>query len=524
MKIIDLKLSRKTIITISIVALIFITGFATYLYIAVNNNIKKMIAMQAEMPTYYPAYPKTTIGNRNPELVKRGETLTKAGDCIACHTNTPVKGATFGGGLAMPTPFGTIYSPNITPDKETGIGNWTDEQFEKAMRQGISPAGHYYYPAFPYYYFNKISSEDIKAIKAYLDSIPAVSQTNRDAEMVVPFNIRFLQLGWRILFFRGQNNTGPIAEDSMKDASWNRGHYLVEGLGHCAMCHSPSYNIFSESLPLGAPIKKYNLTGAKIQGYLAPNISKSNIGSVSDDELIRVFTEDRMVGGSKVEGPMLEVNHDSLSHLSHEDLQAITTYLKSVESQSPPVSGGPGQGTYEGYCAGCHSTGAGGAPKFGDATAWDAVEKKGIETVYTNAIRGINGMPAKGTCISCSDTDIKTAVDYMIAEAKGGSAEASAPAVPLPKPLTLQDGKNIYEAKCTSCHANGVDGAPKPGDMPAWTSIIETGFYDTYKNVTLGRKGHPPHGGCADCSDAELKAAIKYMMQASTTKYNYTLW
>jgi mono/diheme cytochrome c family protein len=255
------------------------------------------------------------------------------------------------------------------------------------MRYGISPQGHYYYPAFPYYYFNHITDSDLKAIKAYLESIPPVHQPNRPNEMVPPFNKRILQFGWRFLFFR-HDDTGAYKENPTQSAVWNRGAYLVEGLGHCAMCHSPSYHIISDSISLGAPMREYNLSGAKIQGYLAPNISKANFNTVSTDEIINVFLKDELVGGGKVEGPMLEANHDSLRYLSHSDLEAIATYLKSVQSKTPPKpSGGPGQATYESYCSGCHAMGSGGAPKFGDATAWDALtKKKKIDDIYSAAI------------------------------------------------------------------------------------------------------------------------------------------
>jgi len=153
-----------------------------YLINGVSDNVQKMKAV--EDVTYFPDYPAVNSQGKNLTLIKRGEYLAKAGDCIACHTNTPEKGKTFAGGLPMVTPFGTIYTPNITPDKKTGIGNWTDEQFIKAMREGISPSGHYYYPAFPYLYFSQVTTDDLKAIKAYLDSTPAIEQQNVKNDML----------------------------------------------------------------------------------------------------------------------------------------------------------------------------------------------------------------------------------------------------------------------------------------------------------------------------------------------------
>ncbi|MDR3478295.1 MAG: c-type cytochrome [Gammaproteobacteria bacterium] len=410
---------KKRIRFIFGILLLVAATMALYTVLTIQNNVKQMNTEASQTSPYFPEYPAVNTQGKNPALVKRGEYLTKAGDCITCHTNTPEKGAVFAGALPMHTPFGTIYSPNITPDKETGIGNWTEEQFITAMTKGISPQGHYYYPAFPYYYFSKLTHDDLIAIKAYLDSIPAVHEESRKNEMMKPFNLRFLQLGWREMFFRSQELQG-YKPDAKQTTSWNRGAYLVEGLGHCAMCHSPSYHILTQSLPLGAPIKKYNLTGAPIQGYLASNISQSHLASISEAEIVKVFTEDRLIGGGKVKGPMLEVNHDSLRYLSHDDLYAIATYLKSVKSVTPSKSSvAPGATIYEGYCASCHALGIGGAPKFGDPAAWDAILKAKVDGVYANVIHGMGGMPAKGTCLSCSDADIKQAVDYMLSAARG---------------------------------------------------------------------------------------------------------
>ncbi len=515
-------LSQKKLVRIIGVLLLIMIIIGIYVFSGIQKNLHAMLTTEEEEP-YYPTYPSVKATDKDADLIKRGEYLVKAGDCIACHTNTPEreKAKSFAGGLPMQTPFGTIYAPNITPDKETGIGNWTEEQFIKAMTQGISPSGHYYYPAFPYYYFSKITHDDLRAIKAYLDRIPPVLQKNHPNEMVAPFNQRFLQLGWRMLFFTHQN-AGEFKPDPKQSEQWNRGAYIVEGLGHCAMCHSPSYYIVSDKLSLGAPIKKYQLSGAKIQGYLAPNISKANLDKITIDEIVDVFTKDKMIGGGKIKGPMLEANHDSLRYLSHSDLVSIATYLKSVQSTTPPrPTGNVGKAIYENYCSGCHATGAGNAPKFGDPSDWDPLLKNGIDKIYMNAIQGKGGMPAKGTCLSCNDNDIKLSVDYMLASVTG-KARKSIPQKP--KNLTLADGKRIYEANCSTCHDAGVNHAPKIGNKKAWDPIINMGFLKIFENVVTGQQGHPPHGACPTCSDLELKAAIKYMMQESASGKNYELW
>lgn len=494
----------------------------TITLLGINQNVQQMAEVGTDdAPLNTIPYPPVNMQGKNPALIQRGEYLVKAGDCMACHTNSPNKGAAYAGGLPMQTPFGTIYSPNISPDKETGIGAWTEDQFIKAMHEGISPDGHYYYPAFPYLFFSTVSIEDLKAIKAYLDSIPAVKQKNRPNEMVWPFNIRFLQLPWRLLFF---HPTAAPATAPAESSSIERGQYLVDGLGHCAMCHTPSYYLLTETLPLGAPIKKYELTGSKIQGYLAPNISQSNLAHVSNQEIIEVFTQNKMIGGGAIQGPMLEVNNYSLHHLSEADLSAIANYLKSVKSITPPRPTGAaaGKALYENYCSGCHANGAGGAPKYGDAMSWAPLLKPGIQKVYTHAINGIGGMPAKGTCMSCNDQDIKQAVDYMVAAVTGAGGKITQ--APPAKKLTLQDGQHIYDAHCSVCHNSNYHHAPRPGDITAWKPIVDAGFLDTYINVQTGRKGHPQRGACSTCSDAELKAAVKYMMQQSAPGKDYSLW
>lgn len=510
--------SNKKFLAGLVILILIIVSVMAYIVVNIQKNVA---AMQSVTSTsYFPDYPALDTKNKKIDLIKRGEYLAKAGDCIACHTNTLEKGKTFAGGLPMQTPFGTIYSPNITPNKETGIGGWTDKQFIKAVREGIAPDGQYYYPAFPYYYFNKISTDDLLAIKAYLDSIPAVYQENRENTMIFPFNWRFLQLGWRVLFFMS-HKTGPYKIVPHQSSQWNRGAYLVQGLGHCGMCHTPSYNLLSESLPLAAPIEKYDLIGAKVQGFLAPNITKGNLGSISDAEVDDVFMKDELIGGGKVEGPMLEVNRDSLHYLTPEDRLAIITYLKTVQSKTPPKpKGSVGKVIYEGYCSGCHASGAGGAPKYGDANNWDPILSKGMSVIYHNAIHGIGGMPAKGTCISCSDGDIQQAVDYMIESVKGKKARPASET----KKLTLVDGKRIYEENCSVCHAVGFKGAPKPGDKSAWIPIIHRGFLHTYLDVLTGDRGHIPRGACPTCTDDELLVAVKYMMQESATNNDYTLW
>jgi len=162
---------------------------------------------------HYSEYPSAHIeAGDDKAQIARGEYLVKLGDCMSCHTDTANRGAPFAGGLRIDTPFGALFVPNITPDKDTGIGAWSEDDFVTAMRQGISPDGSYYFPVFPYNYFNKMSREDVVAIKAYLDRIPAVKNSNKPAQMEWPFNYRWLQFGWRLLYFdfdKGQYRPEP---------------------------------------------------------------------------------------------------------------------------------------------------------------------------------------------------------------------------------------------------------------------------------------------------------------------------
>ncbi|WP_084028683.1 c-type cytochrome [Candidatus Rickettsiella isopodorum] len=459
-------------------------------------------------------YPKDAALRK---LIKRGEYLSKAGDCIACHTDTKHQGQPFAGGLGIYTPFGSIYSPNITPDKTTGIGTWNDKDFIRAMHEGIAPNGSYYFPVFPFASFTKINTHDLLAIKAYLFSLDPVKKANHANEMMWPFNWRFLQLGWRILFFR----PGAYEIDKQYTKSWNRGAYLVQGLGHCGMCHTP-LNL------LGAEKKKYSLTGGFIQGYYAPNISSSGLKGICIDDIRAVFKQNKLLrNAGVVAGPMAEVNSNSLKYLSTHDLNAIAVYLKTVKSQVPysafsgPITAKTGRKVYESYCAVCHASGAAGAPKLGDTVEWKKRLKQGKNIVYERAIHGFNSMPPKGTCTGCSDDAVKAAVDYLILNDQAGATKT----IPVQeKPLSLKVGKQIYQQHCAICHDNGKLGAPILGDKARWQPIIAKNIDVLFEHTILGYKKMPAKGDCKNCSNSELEASVKYMVEQSKTTGNYFLW
>jgi mono/diheme cytochrome c family protein len=296
------------------------------------------------------------------DLVAKGEYLAHAGDCIACHTNPG--GALFAGGFPMATPFGTIYSSNITPDPTTGIGSWTADQFYGAMHTGRFPDGGLIYPAMPFASYTKVTREDCDAIFAYLRSVPPVHQPNRPNDLRFPFNNRQLILGWRTLFFQ----EGEYQPDPTKSAEWNRGAYLVEGLGHCSMCHTPIN-------ALGGSSQSQAFEGGLIpmQNWYAPSLTsnkEAGLGEWSIEEL-RIGVSHR----GAVYGPMAEVTYDSLQYLNDTDVRAMAVYLKSLgqgNPLAPEVSGIPapessllmsfGQTVYSTHCAICHAADGRGMP------------------------------------------------------------------------------------------------------------------------------------------------------------------
>ncbi len=361
----------------------------------------------------YPEFPSARIeAGADKAQIARGEYLVKLSDCMACHTDTGNGGTPFAGGLRIDTPFGALFVPNITPDKETGIGNWSEDDFVTAVREGINPDGSYYYPVFPYNYYNRMSREDVLAIKAYLDHIPAKKHINKPPQMEWPFNYRWLQFGWRLLYF--DFDKGQYSPDPEKPKPWNRGAYIVKGPGHCTLCHT-------ELNMLGAPKKEYSLAGAFVEDYYAPSINAQGLRNLSPGAVATIFMRDVKPTGGKLLGPMSSVEHNSLRYLRHADMLAIADYLKSVKSASPPVEGlqtplnrNAGHKLYESSCSACHDTGVVGAPEVDKRRVRQILRDQGRDHLYQVAIKGDGPMPPKGGCNICSDARIEAAVDYMI--------------------------------------------------------------------------------------------------------------
>ncbi len=269
------------------------------------------------------------------KLIQKGAYLARAGDCVACHQAPG--GKPYAGGLPLPTPFGTLYTPNITPSKKYGIGNWTFQEFWRALHDGIAPGGvvplmgKYLYPAFPFPSYTKITRSDAKALWAYLRSVKPVDSRPPSNEMEFPFNIRQSLIGWRIMFFR----SGVYKPDPKHSKAWNRGAYLVQSYGHCGACHT-------QHNPLGAPMSGEYLTGGVIpvQNWYAPNLTsnqKYGVGNWTKKEIVQLL-KTGINDKNATFGPMSDVVHDSMQYMTNKDLYAIATYLKSLPAKDelPP--------------------------------------------------------------------------------------------------------------------------------------------------------------------------------------------
>jgi mono/diheme cytochrome c family protein len=366
-------------------------------------------------------------------MVARGEYLTRAADCVACHTAPG--GKPFAGGMAFPLPFGSLYSTNITPDKDTGIGAWSDEDFVKALHEGVGRDGKHLYPAFPYTSYTLMTRSDVLAVKAYLFSLKPVRNRPPASDISFPFNQRYLIWFWNGLFSPGQRfqpNTGQTPE-------WNRGAYLVEALGHCGECHTPRNLLYGLS-----PGRKF--AGAIINGWKAYNITSDpawGIGAWSDAQLTDYLSSGHAEGRSSAAGPMGEAVENSLRFLGEDDIRAMTAYLKSVPAirdsaglaavPTPPAqvhaanaagSDGSGQSlglrVFEGACASCHNFDGSGAVSVyaslaGNRTVNDAAAVNATQAILQGArLRTAHGevfMSAFGTAYS--DAEIAAVLNYV---------------------------------------------------------------------------------------------------------------
>lgn len=443
-----------------------------------------------------PQYPDiNSLESDNQDALKRGEYLVKMGDCYACHTKRGSNKA-FSGGDAITTPFGNLYAPNITPSKEHGLGAWSFDDFTNAMKHGVSKDGSHLYPAFPYEYYQHLTQKDLFDMWTYLSALPAVDEPSTPADLMFPFNIRMLQVFWKLMFFYPYEHELPKIP-GMTDEQI-RGRYLVEGLTHCQMCHTPRN-------ALGGMKRSLMFEGAANTEFVAPKIIGSYLKDhdVTVDDMVRLFKHnDRVFGPGKIQQlPMLEVNEYSLQTLSSDeslgldadaDLKAIAAYILSTkpihEVEMKTADDGVGAKLYQEGCAACHDMGSAGAPKLGDQAAWAKRKAKGLDMLISNAWGGYNSMPAGGFLKDKSKENVAAAVKYMLAKLEDDNVKSSGMvAAPAPKKLSEADEKALYKENCADCHGDNGLGRPAGSDgqtLSAWQKRFNSkSVLDLYLSV-----------------------------------------
>jgi mono/diheme cytochrome c family protein len=395
-----------------------------------------------------PQSPVASVPTDLPAGLAHGAYLARAADCVACHTAEG--GTPYAGGRAFNLPFGTIYATNLTPDKDTGIGKWSDDAFVRAVRSGIGSHGHLY-PAMPYTSYAQMSRDDVLAIKHYLFALKPVHQATPPNALSFPFNQRWGMAAWNLVFFHEQR----FVPDSGKGIEWNRGAYLATALGHCGECHTP------RNVGFGMKTREY-LSGASVQGWTAYNTTSDaeyGIGSWTDAQLAAYLSKGHAPGRSSASGPMAEVVENSLQYLTPRDITALVTYLRSVSPASGEQSGtielnppatrasnavlpapattAPslirGQRLFAGDCAGCHQwNGAGRQTDYASLVGSHAVnDPTGIALVQVllhGSSLTVSGrsraMPAFGTAYS--DADVAAVANYVLSHfgSKSGTVTA----------------------------------------------------------------------------------------------------
>jgi mono/diheme cytochrome c family protein len=372
-----------------------------------------------------------TVGNRttlagevdaqNFTTVDRGRYLSILSDCASCHT-VPQKNQPFAGGRPIETPFGRIVAPNITPDMETGIGSWTDDQFDNAVRKGIGRNGERLYPAMPYNAYTKMSRQDVLAIRAYLNTVTAVYNPVVVNMLPFPFNIRTAMKVWDALYFK----EGEYAFDPHQSTEWNRGAFLVDGPAHCGACHTPKTFLGGDKMSL-------YLQGSPLQGWSAPNITndaRTGLGNWSVDEVAAYLKtgHNRITAAT---GPMAEAVDLSTSKMMDDDVKAIATYLKSLPGQGAapaPITGTApdmmaGGAIYRDQCTACHGLDGKGIDRLFPAVANSSMARaddptsvirivlRGARSVSTEKEPTAPGMPSYGWQLN--DSQVADVLTYI---------------------------------------------------------------------------------------------------------------
>lgn len=391
----------------------------------VDGQKVELAAYKAGDPTGVP------VSLARASLIERGKYLAEAADCTACHTSQG--GKDYAGGLGIRLPFGTLYSTNITPDKETGIGNYSDQEFLNAVQRGSRRDGARLYPAMPFTSYTYMTEADALAIKAYLFSLPPVRAVAPANTLMFPFDQRWAMGFWSVLFTRDSR----FAPDASQSLEWNRGAYLAEALAHCGECHTP------RSLALALDNRK-KFAGAVTAGWRAFNISSdktTGIGAWRDEDLVSYLSLGHASGHGAASGPMGEAVDHSFSKLTPEDVHAVVAYLRSVPAiasadlpatLAPPApashrqGGGPpdprGKMVFEGACVSCHGwTGESSISPFATLTGSWAVNDPGATNVAQVVISGTGrhtpensvSMPSFGNAYS--DDEIAAVANYVTA-------------------------------------------------------------------------------------------------------------
>jgi mono/diheme cytochrome c family protein len=333
------------------------------------------------------------------DRIERGRYLALLGDCAACHTKPG--GQPFAGGVALQTPFGTLVAPNITPDRETGIGNWTQDEFAAALHEGRGHDGTRLYPAMPYPAYTKMTDEDVLALRTYFATLTPVSNKVISNQLPFPLNIRLAMVFWNWLNFA----PGRYRPDPAKSAEWNRGGYIVEGAAHCGTCHTPKTFIGGDKTDAA-------LAGATLQGWFAPDITtdpRKGIGSWSKDDLVQ-YLKTGSNSWTLASGPMADAVSHSTSKMADEDIAAIVTYLKDgradgTPSKPVPVAEGDnamraGAAIYKDSCAACHrDSGQGEADLFPRLAGSALVQSDDPTTLVRVVLQGTRAVstPSKPT-------------------------------------------------------------------------------------------------------------------------------
>jgi alcohol dehydrogenase (quinone), cytochrome c subunit len=368
--------------------------------------------------------------------VKKGEYLARVGDCISCHTAP--HGKPYAGGLPMLTPVGAIYTTNITPDAETGIGRYTESEFAHALRRGVAKDGHHLYPAMPYPSYAKVSDADIHYLYLYfMHGVKPVRQSNKASEIPWPLNYRFPLAVWNRIFLDKQT----YQADASKDASWNRGAYLVQGLGHCGACHTPRGLAFQEKGLTHA--SDHFLSGETLEGWSATNLRgdhNTGLGRWSEADIL-VYLKSGANQHSSAFGTMTTVINNSTEGMTTEDLSGIATYLKTIkgtndkhqkpyqydpnatQAQFKTVTSYPGARLYQQYCVACHGQdGKGVAPYLSPLAGNPAVMDPDPSSLINVILNGSPQLKAQGVAAPfnmpkfrhmLNDTEVAQLVSFM---------------------------------------------------------------------------------------------------------------